>query len=239
MLVLLYCISLNVTFLHFHKTSMAFQCLQHYNNTNKFFSTFSYHLSSFLDLFPTEPIINPTKSCIPTTVTVVEPCNAPVPKAVTVTVTEKPSTCICSTKTLTQTVTQTKTITRSPSVTISSTSSYATQSVRATANTDGGNDISNKVEEPTGCKALPPSSLIDAEKGMSLSLLMPLGSLFCANRREYYGIFTVYCHLRFLTLLALCFSGCRKAKLEEFGCFSWSCISCIIHYQCISSCAAM
>lgn len=115
----------------------------------------------FLVALPTEPAINPTKSCIPTTVTVVEPCQHRVPKTVTVTVTSKPSICICATKTLTHTIIETKTITKSASMRISSTRSPSTPTVRP-----GKNNVdSNRVEEPTGCKALPPSSLIDSEKG--------------------------------------------------------------------------
>jgi len=135
--------------------------------------------------FPTEPVINPTKSCIPTTITVVEPCQQKVPRTVTVTVTSKPSTCICATRTLTQTVTQTKTITKSASLRISVTKSSPTPTVKKTVSRSRDDDNLNRVEDPKGCKALPPSSLIDsekaaAEKQSSKSLIVSLGVVLAA-----------------------------------------------------------
>ena len=137
--------------------------------------SFNGDFMPFSATFPTEPVINPTKSCIPTTITVVEPCQQKVPRTVTVTVTSKPSTCICATRTLTQTVTQTKTITKSASLRISVTKSSPTPTVKKTVSRSRDDDNLNRVEDPKGCKALPPSSLIDSEKGMpSFLVFLPL-----------------------------------------------------------------
>ncbi|XP_065062460.1 cubilin-like isoform X2 [Rhopilema esculentum] len=142
-------------------------------------------------VIPSQPI-NPSKSCIPTTVTLVEPCHQPAPLPVTVTVTAKPTTCICGTKTTTQTITITKTKTlqtQAIKATKSLHSSYVVKSSADVNNKDGGkksnDNRSNKVEDTEECKPSSTSSLIDAEKvaaerDSSKSLVVSLGVVLAA-----------------------------------------------------------
>eukprot|EP00112_Aurelia_sp_Birch-Aquarium-sp1_P011436 Seg2405.1 transcript_id=Seg2405.1/GoldUCD/mRNA.D3Y31 product="Tolloid-like protein 2" protein_id=Seg2405.1/GoldUCD/D3Y31 len=144
------------------------------------------------DLQPSRIPIRPSKPCLPTTITVIQPCVRPAPVAEIVTVTAKATPCICKTKTVTRTITTTKTLRTTVRVTeIASTRSYSRPVMTATVDVskrgkeDNSVEGSNEVEETKGCDPSRPETLIDAEKvaaerDSSKSLVVSLGVVLAA-----------------------------------------------------------